>query len=266
MSKAIFITGTGTDVGKTFVTGLILKKLNESGKNAAYFKAAMSGNIYSETGELIPGDAVWVKQASGITQPVREMCPYIYEHAYSPHLASRLEGNPVRLDVVKKAFDKVCETYDYVTVEGSGGILCPLDIEENLVTGFLDSSRNTPEKSIGIPAGKLTAPDKDRRPLWLEDIIKELGLACLIVADAGLGTINSVVLTVEYMRAKHIEIKGLIFNHFHPGNILEEDNLRMCAWKTGLKVLACVKDGDHELNIDAEELSALYGMQGEEKE
>lgn len=243
MSKAIFITGTGTDVGKTFVTGLILKKLNESGKNAAYFKAAMSGNVYSKTGELIPGDAVWVKQASGITQPVREMCPYIYEHAYSPHLASRLEGNPVRLDVVKKAFDKICETYDYVTVEGSGGILCPLDIEENTLTDF----------------------HQGRRPLWLEDIIKELGLACLIVADAGLGTINSVVLTTEYMRAKHIEIKGLIFNHFHPGNILEEDNLRMCAWKTGLKVLACVKDGDHELDIDAEELSALYGMQGEEK-
>ncbi|MCI9180602.1 MAG: dethiobiotin synthase [Lachnospiraceae bacterium] len=243
MSKAIFITGTGTDVGKTFVTGLILKKLNESGKNAAYFKAAMSGNVYSETGELIPGDAVWVKQASGITQPVREMCPYIYEHAYSPHLASRLEGNPVRLDVVKKAFAKVCEAYDYVTVEGSGGILCPLDIEENALTGF----------------------HKGRHPLWLEDVIKELGLACLIVADAGLGTINSVVLTVEYMRAKHIEIKGLIFNHFHPGNVLEEDNLRMCAWRTGLKVLACVKDGDHELDIDAEELSALYKMQGEEK-
>lgn len=243
MSKAIFITGTGTDVGKTFVTGLILKKLNENGKKAAYFKAAMSGNVYSETGELIPGDAVWVKQASGITQSVREMCPYIYEHAYSPHLASRLEGNPVRLDVVKKAFDKVCETYDYVTVEGSGGILCPLDIEENALTGF----------------------HKGRRPLWLEDVIKELGLACLIVADAGLGTINSVVLTAEYMRAKHIEIKGLIFNHFHPGNVLEEDNLRMCAWKTGLKVLACVKDGDHELDIDAEELITLYKMQGEEK-
>ena len=277
MSKAIFITGTGTDVGKTFVTGLILKKLNESGKNAAYFKAAMSGNVYSETGDLIPGDAVWVKQASGITQPVREMCPYIYEHAYSPHLASRLEGNPVRLDVVKKAFAKVCEAYDYVTVEGSGGILCPLDIEENAVTGFHDSFRNTPGKSTGFPdeqfipsdqsivPDKSITPDKDRRPLWLEDVIKELGLACLIVADAGLGTINSVVLTVEYMRAKHIEIKGLIFNHFHPGNVLEEDNLRMCAWRTGLKVLACVKDGDHELDIDAEELSALYEMQGEEK-
>ena len=44
MAKALFITGTGTDVGKTFVTGLIVKKLQENGKKAAYYKAAMSGN------------------------------------------------------------------------------------------------------------------------------------------------------------------------------------------------------------------------------
>ena len=44
MAKKLFITGTGTDIGKTYVTGLILKKLQESGRRAAYYKAAMSGN------------------------------------------------------------------------------------------------------------------------------------------------------------------------------------------------------------------------------
>ncbi|MCI9594073.1 MAG: dethiobiotin synthase [Lachnospiraceae bacterium] len=225
MGKAIFITGTGTDVGKTFVSGLILKKLREGGKNAAYFKAAMSGNLRGNDGKLIPGDAVWVKQASGTAQPIEEMCPYIYEHAFSPHLASRLEGNPVRLDVVKQAFDKLKLSYDYVTVEGSGGILCPLCFEKNL---------------------------------WLENIIKELNLSCLVVADAGLGTINHVGLTIAYLRARQISVKGLIFNHFHPGNMLEEDNLRMCELLTGVNVLACVKDGDEDLDMDAEELAALY--------
>lgn len=225
MGKAIFITGTGTDVGKTFVSGLILKKLREGGKNAAYLKAAMSGNLRGNDGKLIPGDAVWVKQASGTAQPIEEMCPYIYEHAFSPHLASRLEGNPVRLDVVKQAFDKLKLSYDYVTVEGSGGILCPLCFEKNL---------------------------------WLENIIKELNLSCLVVADAGLGTINHVGLTIAYLRARQISVKGLIFNHFHPGNMLEEDNLRMCELLTGVNVLACVKDGDEDLDMDAEELAALY--------
>ena len=77
MSKNLFITGTGTDVGKTYVTGLIIKKLRENGKNAAYYKAAMSGNERCTDGTLLPGDALQVKSISGIGQPLTEMCPYI---------------------------------------------------------------------------------------------------------------------------------------------------------------------------------------------
>ena len=86
MAKKIFITGTGTDVGKTFVTGLLVKKLQENGLGAAYYKAAMSGNERTKDGTLVPGDALYVKQVSGITQPLAQMCPYIYETAVSPHL------------------------------------------------------------------------------------------------------------------------------------------------------------------------------------
>lgn len=226
MSKNIFITGTGTEVGKTFITGLIVKKLKESGKNAAYFKAAMSGNIRDQKNDLIPGDAFYVKTVSGISQSINEMCPYVYENAFSPHLASRLEGNPVKLSVVKSSFQEVCQKYDYVTVEGSGGILCPLC--------------------------------EDEAKLQMEDVIKELCLSCLIVADAGLGTINSVGLTAAYMKAKNIPIKGIIFNHFHPGSVMEEDNLKMCERITGLKVSACVQDGDEELPMDTAALLDLY--------
>lgn len=226
MSKNLFIAGTGTDVGKTYVTGLIVKKLREAGKNAAYYKAAMSGNERRPDGSLIPGDALHVKQVSGIGQPMEEMCPYVYEIAVSPHLASRLEGNPVQMEVVKQKFAEICKTYEYVTVEGSGGILCPVCFGETVI--------------------------------WLEDVIKELGLGCLIVADAGLGTINSVVLTVEYMRSREIPVKGILFNHFHPGNVMEEDNKRMCEYRTGLKVLACIEDGSRELGMDTELLLGLY--------
>lgn len=226
MAKKIFITGTGTDVGKTFVTGLILKKLKENGINAAYYKAAMSGNERTKDGGLIPGDALHVKTVSGIEQPLSQMCPYVYETAVSPHLASRIEGNPVVLEEVVKGFEEVCRQYEYVTMEGSGGILCPICFDE--------------------------------RELWLEDVIRQLGLSSLIVADAGLGTINSVVLTVEYMRAKKLPVKGILFNHFHPGDRMEEDNLRMCEHRTKLPVVACVEDGSGELSMDVEKLVALY--------
>lgn len=226
MAKKIFITGTGTDVGKTFVTGLIVKKLKDNGINAAYYKAAMSGNERTEAGTLVPGDALYVRKVSGISQPLDEMCPYIYETAVSPHLASRIEGNPVVMEEVKRGFTEVCQKYDFVTMEGSGGILCPICFDE--------------------------------REIWLEDVIRELRLSSLIVADAGLGTINSVVLTVEYMRSRNLPVKGIIFNHFHPGDRMEEDNLRMCEHRTRLPVLACVEDGCGELEIDIERLTALY--------
>lgn len=226
MSKKLFITGTGTDVGKTYVTGLILKKLKQNGVRTAYYKAAMSGNDRRPDGSLIPGDALHVKTVSRMEQPLEEMCPYVYEHAVSPHLASRMEGNPVQMDRVVENFQAVCNRYDYVTMEGSGGILCPLCFDE---------------AKIALP-----------------DVIKICGAGCLIVADAGLGTINDVGLTAYYMKAEKIPLKGIIFNHFKPGDPMQEDNLKMCEYVTGVKVVACVKDGDTELDISAEQLKALY--------
>lgn len=226
MSKAVFLTGTGTDIGKTYISGLIVKKLAEAGKNPAYFKAAMSGNDRREDGTLIPGDALFVQKTSGISQPLEEMCPYVYENAWSPHLASRVEGNPVDLEVVRKGFLETADKYDYITMEGSGGILCPLCFDE--------------------------------RRIQLEDVIREFELSSILVADAGLGTINSVVLTAEYMKARSLPIKGIIFNHYHPGNIMEDDNIFMCEHMTGLPVIAKIQDNATELETDADVLAALY--------
>lgn len=226
MSKGIFITGTGTDIGKTYVTGLIVKKLRESGVNAAYYKAAMSGNERRADGSLIPGDALQVKTMSGIGQPLEEMCPYVYETAVSPHLASRLEGNAVQMERVLEDFHKVCEKYEYVTMEGSGGILCPLCIDE---------------ADIRLP-----------------EVVKACGLGCLLIADAGLGTINGVGLTAYYLKQQGIALKGIIFNHYEAGNLLHEDNRKMCEYYTGVPVVACVADGDMELSMDVETLKGLY--------
>ena len=226
MSKALFVTGTGTDTGKTYITGLIVKKLQEARKNPAYYKAAMSGNDRRPDGTLIPGDALAVQTMSGIDQSLTSMCPYVYEHAYSPHLASRLEGNPVVMEVVKHGFADVAADYDYVTVEGSGGILCPICFDEARIQ--------------------------------LEDVVKELHLSSILIADAGLGTINSVVLTAEYMKTHGLPLKGIIFNHYHPVDVMEDDNIFMCEHMTGLPTLAKVQDGDTELDMNIDALCALY--------
>ncbi len=226
MAKSIFITGTGTDVGKTYVSALIVKKLQEASGKAAYYKAAMSGNDRDANNQLIPGDALWVKKISNLDQPLAETCPYIYETAVSPHLASKLENDPVDLQVVKKHYEQLKEKYEYITVEGSGGIICPIRYDE--------------------------------QKIFLEDIVKTLNLSSILVCDAGLGTINHVVLTVHYMQSKGMNVKGIIFNNFQEDNFLHEDNLKMCEELTGIPVIATVEKGACDLSIDADTLMALY--------
>ena len=212
MSKGLFITATGTDVGKTYVTGLIVKKLCEAGFKAGYYKAALSG-AKKVGNRLIPGDVQYVKEIAGLEEPMDKMVSYVYENAVSPHLAAQIEGNPVEIEKV--------------VAEGSGGIVCPIRLDA--------------EKEI-----------------WLEDIIKGLGLETLIVADAGLGTINQVALTETYIKNHGMEVKGIILNHYHKGNQMEEDNLKMIERVTGIPVIATVGDNDEDLEIEVSELIKLY--------
>lgn len=221
MSKGIFITGTGTDVGKTYVTALIIKRLHEAGLRAGYYKAALSG-----AQSVTDSDAGFVKRISGIGQPEETMVSYLYQNAVSPHLAARWEGNSVSLSRVKQDYEKVCGVYDYVTVEGSGGVVCPLRWDE-------------------------------KKHILLEDVVRELKLNTLIVADAGLGTIHAAVTTVEYMRNHGILAKGIILNHY-TGDKMQRDNLQMIEELTGVPVIACVGSGDKEFSIDAGKLAELY--------
>ena len=227
MAKTLFVIGTGTDVGKTYVTGLIVKKLREHGRKAAYFKAAMSGNDRDAQGNLIPGDALHVKTISGIEQSLATMCPYVYERAVSPHLAAQIEGNPVELSRVTQDLHSLCTVYDFVTMEGAGGILCPIRFDQT-------------------------------RHLLLPELIRACGMNCLLVADAGLGTINAVRLTAAFLEEQGIALRGIVFNRFEPGNLMHEDNKTMCEILTGVPVVACVRQGDTDLDLDAETLEALY--------
>ena len=226
--RKVFVTGTDTDIGKTYITGLIIKKMIDSGFDATYFKAAASGNEKDDNGDLIPGDAAVVKKISGLRDDLKDLIPYVYEVALSPHLACQIEGHPVDMDVVRRYYQALCSRHEYITMEGSGGILCPINVT---------SSENE---------------------IWLEDVIKEFKMSCIVIADAGLGTINHTVLTTEYMRHAGICVKGIILNHYHPVDRMEEDNIRMIERRSGIRVIAKVKDGDTDLDIDGDYLASLY--------
>lgn len=114
MSKGLFITGTDTDIGKTYVTALIVKTLRKSGYDAGYYKAAISG-----APTVAASDAGFVNKFADINEPEDMILSYLYQHAVSPHLAAQMEGNPVELPVVEKAWKRVTEKFPYVVMEGS---------------------------------------------------------------------------------------------------------------------------------------------------
>ncbi len=221
MPKGLFVTATGTDIGKTYVTALIVKKLRSFGLNAGYYKAAVSG-----AESVSESDAGYVNRFAQIGESEELLLSYLYKTAVSPHLAARIEGNPAEMSVIKSTFARVCEQFEFVTMEGSGGIVCPIR--------------------------------KDAKAtIFLEDIIRELGLPSVVVADAGLGTINAVVTTVEYMRARKLTVNGIILNKWN-GDTMQRDNLAMIEELTGVRVIAVVRENDTELDIDEKTLVELY--------
>ena len=223
MAKGLFVSGTGTDIGKTYVTGLLLKYIRDNGYNATYFKAALSGAIRDENNNLIPGDAVEVLTMADLEENTDFLVPYIYETAVSPHLASKIEGNPVELGKVRSAYDEVSKKYDYIVMEGSGGIVCPICYEGK------DNKNN----------------------IMLEDIIKLLDLNVILIADAGLGTINSIVTTVEYLKSRNIHVCGIIMNNYKD-ELMENDNIKMVEVLCDVDVIAKVHQNDMNLRLDVD--------------
>ena len=217
MAKKIFITGTGTDVGKTYISALIVKKMREAGFNCGYFKPVISG-VTEMCGHLMESDANYVIQAANIPAEPESCVSYYWQEAVSPHLAAKRKNQEIDIDKIKYDFAQINKKFDYLLIEGAGGITCPLKI-------------NSEEKYL------------------LKDLIWELGLSIIIVADAGLGTINSTLLTVDYAKSNGIEIEGIILNNYESDNFMHWDNLEEIETLTGINVVATVSRGANDIML-----------------
>lgn len=217
MSKNIFITATGTDIGKTYISALIIKKMREAGFNCGYYKPVLSG-VETSDGKLIKSDCNYVIETAKIPTSADDCVTYRWEEAVSPHLAAQRAGERICINKILEDYQKASHKYDYLLVEGAGGITCPLRLS-------------------------------DKEKYLLKDLIKELGTNILIAADAGLGTINSILLTVEYAKANGIKIEGIILNNYEPDNFMHQDNLKQVEYLTGIKVIATVERGQKDITL-----------------
>ncbi len=226
MTKGIFISATNTDVGKTFVSALIVKKLKEYGINCGYYKPVLSG-AEEVDGALIPGDCAYVKKISGIEGEPKDFLTYMFRPALSPHLASQIENTPINIHNIKDDFKIKKSKYDYLLVEGAGGICCPMN--------------------LALP-----------EPFLLEHIIKALGLSVVIIAPSSLGSINSTVLTVEYAKNHDLNVVGIILNHYDSSDLMQLDNKLQIERLTGIPVIATISDNCNNIEIDKNSLLSIF--------
>ncbi len=173
--RGIFITGTDTGVGKTIVAATLARLLRMNGVSVAVMKPVTSG-CRREEGRLISDDAQLLCQAGGL-ELTDDMAPYRLREPVAPADAARIDGVRIDFSLIKEAFLRLQSAYQYVIVEGAGGLMVPLS------------------------GGLLVA-----------DLARELELPLLVVARPGLGTINHTVLTCFAAQQMGLQVAGVIIN------------------------------------------------------
>jgi len=176
LHKGLFITGTDTDVGKTYVGAQIAARLNELEVNVVPRKPIESGcELIGKT--LHPSDATQYYEAINKTQPLTEICPFRFQPAISPQRAARLINKPISLDEAKQACVNNVSEDDFLVVEGAGGFYSPLCED-------------------GLNA----------------DLAEALQLPVLLIVNDQLGCINHILLTAEAIKQKKLNLTAIILN------------------------------------------------------
>jgi dethiobiotin synthetase len=202
MAQGLFVTGTGTEVGKTVVAATIARTLTGEGRRVAVFKPAVTG-----LDEGVETDHELLRRASGSGQSDEEIAPYRYGPPASPHLAAAMAGEEIDPEHLRRAAAAAAEEADAIVCEGVGGLFVPLS-----------------------PA------------YLVRDLAADLGYPLIVVASPGLGTINHTLLTVEAARAASLEVAAVVLNPWppEPGEI-ELSNLETIAALAEVEVRTLTK-------------------------
>lgn len=204
--NGVFITGTGTGVGKTRITGLLLAALRARGLDAVAIKPVQTG---AHPGEIAPDLAEVMGLARWSPVDALRYAPIVLPDPVSPHLAAQRAGCTLQLDVIVAATHAAAAGHRFAVVEGAGGLLVPLNHTETM-----------------------------------RDLTRGLGLPVIVVAAAGLGTINHSLLTLEALRAVGLEPMGVVLNEVEPTDpALAHDNALTIARLGQTRVLGRVPHG-----------------------
>jgi dethiobiotin synthetase len=179
--RGVFVTGTGTEIGKTVVAAVIARTHATADERVAVFKPAVSG--LDAGGE---GDHALLRRAAGSSQSDDEISPYRYGPPVSPHLGAEVAGETIDRERLLSTARAAGDRGDFLVCEGVGGLLVPLTL------GYL-----------------------------VRDLARELALPLVIAAAPGLGTINHTLMTVESARAVGLDVLAVVLTPWpaEPGTV-----------------------------------------------
>jgi len=195
--NGLAVIGTDTGVGKTMLTALLCLAARQAGMDWVPMKPVQTGGIRLPDGRLTAPDLDWVLKILGWVpspQDLIRMNPYVLDYAASPHLSAELGGITIERSRILQAYQELAAGHAGVVVEGAGGLLVPLG-----------------------------------RDWMLADLLVDLQLPVVVVARAGLGTLNHTLLTLEALRTRGLTVAGVVLNQLIPQipEAIETDNVRV---------------------------------------
>lgn len=180
MTPTWFITGTDTEIGKTWCTLALLHHLNVKGVQVAGMKPIAAGCNYTRNGWRNE-DALQIAEYSAIKAPYEEINPYALPKPMAPHLAAEHVQQRISIETIQQAHQQLCNKSDLVIAEGAGGWRVPLNESESM-----------------------------------KDLVKHLNAKVILVVGVRLGCINHALLTAESIINDGCELVGWVANHLDP--------------------------------------------------
>ena len=207
----LFVTGTDTDVGKTFVSCALARGLRDAGVDVGVMKPAETG-VPPEG----PLDVRALIAAAGVDDAIEEVCPFRFDVPAAPLASARAESRAIDPAGIAEAYDVLAARHAFMLVEGAGGLYVP-------VTETLD----------------------------MIDLIGEMGLPLLLVARAALGTINHTLLSIEACERRGLAIAGVVISHAGGVlSDADAQNLVLLRERLGARLIGEVFPSDDPTKVD----------------
>ena len=211
----LFITGTDTEVGKTYVASLIVKSLVEAGHKVGVYKPVASDCV-SDGNQLVAEDALALWDAAGRVGNIEDVCPQRFRAPLAPHLSAKSEGRQIDAERLRTGIHAWTDKCDIVVIEGSGGLMSPVTDDE-----------------------------------YTADLVFDFGYPMVLVTPNVLGAINQTLqclITASVFR-DGIDLAGIVLNdaQIFEGDISIDSNHEEIAKRTEIPVLTRVKYEQQEI-------------------